>query len=168
MASEELEAFETEILQSDSLAEALYSELSMDAVRAKIADAGDIRERTRRGWDRRSIVAAAAIIAILGLLGVRDRLPTPADDLVRSGSSGPKLVIQSDSRVTWPRIEGASHYRVEVSDPHGVSLRTWVVAETTSHLDSTGLEQAASLTVTPLTPDGIELPTLPIVTLTRR
>ena len=159
MSEPERAEFERGILRSDALAEMLYSEQALDAIRT---ERGASRLRPRyAGWA--PWVAAAAGVALIGFLGVR-MLAGPAPDLTRGGS-GPSSPPRAEAGVlTWPQVPEATHYRVTLLDANGIQIDAPIVGDTSLVLPppAAGQKPAVAYLVTPLNEDGIELPALPL------
>lgn len=158
MAERERAEFEREVLESDALAEALYGEQSLDAVRSSSRAA---RPAVRPAWA--AWVAAAAGLAFVAYLGVR-LMSGPGPDLTRGGPSASGLPEARVGILTWPRIPGATQYRVSLLDASGQRIDAPVVSDTSLRLPVPlpGQDAAAAFFVTPLSEDGIELPALPL------
>lgn len=157
----EREAFEREVLADPDLAEALYSELSLDAVAT--ARPGRVVP-LHGGMPPRAWAAVAAVAAVLVLAVLLPRAwrsaPSPGPDAMRGSGGGVALlspvgeVPESPHGFRWRAVAGAADYRLEWFDAAGARLGTRLVADT-ALVPGGPLPAAGEWALTPLTPEGL-------------
>ena len=167
-------AFEREVLADDALAEALYAELSLDAVSAREAPAVPARpaitplpppRRPRRLPVHVLLPIAAALAVVSAVMLWRRPAPVPGDSVrgtavlrvlepIGSQSSPPAVF-------RWTHGAGADSYRLDLYDTaSGRPLATRVTRDTVlafSEVVPAGTALVASWRVTALGPDGLDL-----------
>jgi hypothetical protein len=159
----EREAFEREVLASDALAEALYSEQSLD----------DVRVKARRPTALHGVAVAAGVLAVAAaaLLWPRpapDGRP-PAPEVLR-GEETPGVAARlieplgtlsgPPERFLWSRDPAAELYRLEVFDASGELFTAAVLRDTFVTAAAVGADSLRSATwrVVPIAADGLERP----------
>jgi hypothetical protein len=174
MAPEARAAFEHEALADEALAEALYAEVELDAVRLATAPASPrtIVLEPRRSWfvlRALPVAAALAAVAFAGWWLTRTPAGPAGPDVLRGGSSAPQLiepvgdVTALPAELRWNAVAGADHYRVELFDATGRRLGTAVTPETTLAIERlvTGPFGAGEWRVVPIAASGREGEPLP-------
>lgn len=159
MSASERAAFETQALADDALAEALYSELSLDAIRRAPAAA-------RFAWWRVALPVAASLVAVSAwfLLRAPSTGPVPDDGTVRGSGAMRALepagdVAAAPDSLRWTSAAGAASYRVELLDEDGGVAGVLVTADTVAAVAAlrSPVPAAARWRVTALGADGLEL-----------
>ena len=182
MDEPERAAFESEVLANDALAEALYREVSLDALLPHEAQAraaapgpgptGVVQAHARRRGvlplplARLLLPVAAVLVAISSVVlwSGRHRPDAPLDEALRGGSGALVLLEPAGSldqppRVfRWSRDPGAASYRVELYDAHARRLGTVVTADTVVALGALSRAPVAAgeWRVVALGADGLE------------
>jgi hypothetical protein len=168
LSAAEREAFEREVLASDALAEALYSEQSLESVRVAPA-------RPARAGHLLAVAAAVVAMTAVALLwprGGHDRPPGTGETLRGGGDSGAAVPLEPRGDLSappttfrWRSDPGAESYRIELFGADGRRLATAVAGETTFSAASLAADtlRAGSWRVVPVGPDGLERPSSPAV-----
>lgn len=182
MTADERAAFERQVVASEALSEALYAEVSLDALAVEAREPARVPGarpalvlRPRRDWSwgvtRILLPAAAVLIVIAGVFRLtgRERGAPAVPDIVRGAESLAEPLepvgelAAPPQRFTWTRDPGAESYRVDLYAPDGSVIGTYVTRDTT--LGYSALSPAAVAAgewqVVPLDTDGLERPATP-------
>lgn len=159
MSASEREAFETQALADDTLAEALYSELSLDAVRRAPA-------ASRFRWWYAALPVAASLVAVSAWMALRAPAPrlAPDEGTVRGAGAMRALEPAGDlaappESLRWTSAAGAQSYRVELLDENGAVAGVLVTADTVAAATAlrSPVPAAARWRVTAIGADGLDL-----------
>lgn len=165
MVEAERRAFEAEALADDALAEALYSELSLDAVRREPAASRAARD-ARFAWWRVALPVAASLVAASAwwLWRSPSTAPVPDDGTVRGSGAMSALEPSGDvsappDSLRWTSAAGAASYRVELLDESGGAIGLLVTSDTVAAVASlrSPVPSAARWRVTAIGADGLDL-----------
>lgn len=182
MPADERAAFERQVVASEALSEALYAEVSLDALDAEARETARVLDarpalaaRSRRGWSwgvtRVLLPAAAALIVVAGIfrLAGPPRGAHPAPDTVRGAEAlaAPLEPVGElaapPQRFVWSRDAGAESYRVDLYALDGSVIGTSVTRDTTMDFAALSPAEVAAgeWQVVPLDADGLERPATP-------
>lgn len=163
LSEAERAAFEREALGDDALAEALYSELSLDA----IGRGAKARPRVVPLFVRVALpIAACVVLVSVWALSRRAEAPTPGSDTTVRGAGEMRAIaplgtlVAPPESLAWTAAVGAESYRVELHALSGATLGSLVTRDTAVAIASltTPAPDSATWRVVPLGPDGLDLP----------
>lgn len=186
MSDDERAAFEWEALSSDALAEALYGEISLDAVaagatkpegareRPLAVPAPDVHPKRRSRGLGRWLPLAASLLFVMGIaiwtgktqFGRPRGVRVPGGEGLRGGAPALSVIEPvgdlpaAPRRFRWTRDPGAASYRVELFDPGSRRIGVAVTTDTTLALEALTHESIVSgqWRVVAIGADGLERP----------